>query len=117
MIPAAALEAFAERWVGAAGRPDDGPDPHWTEQLEAEVGRAAMTCGPASTWPPMSLGDIAGLRAGQVLACRPAPASNVRLSCGGETLFRCDLGQSAGLYTVRVEERTAADRHPRARID
>ena len=50
----------------------------------------------------MTLGAIAALRVGQVLALPRDAAADVKLICGGKPLFRCDLGQAAGFMTVRI---------------
>lgn len=104
LVARAALDAFAER---LAVLPDDEPpsaDPLWSGKLEGEVSRAPMSLSAVVDLPPMTLGALAGLRVGQVIPLPRDAASGVRLVCGGRDLFRCDLGQSAGLYTVRIDE-------------
>ena len=107
LVPRAALDAFAER---LAVLPADEPpcaDPRWCEQLEGEVSRALMSLEAIIEMQAMTLGSIAKLQPGSLLPLPRNAANNVRLLCEGKDLFRCDLGQSSGLYTVRVEEPTA----------
>lgn len=107
LVPRAALDAFAER---LAVLPADEPpcaDPRWCEQLEGEVSRALMSLEAVIEMQPMTLGSIAKLQPGALLPLPRNAANNVRLLCEGKDLFRCDLGQSSGFYTVRVEEPTA----------
>ena len=107
LVPRAALDAFAER---LAVLPADEPpcaDPRWCEQLEGEVSRALMSLEAIIELKAMTLGSIAKLQPGSLLPLPRNAANNVRLLCEGKDLFRCDLGQSSGLYTVRVEEPTA----------
>ena len=104
IIPQAALNGFGDRLASTLVKRATTPDPRWTRQLEAEVGRAAMRLEASLDLPPMSLGEIAALRPGQVLSFALAAGDNVKLSCAGGDLFRCALGQSSGRYTLRVDE-------------
>lgn len=104
VIPQAALLVFRDRLVSGPEATRSGPDPDWSERLEAEVSRATMQLRAHVELPAMRLGDIAGLRTGRVLGLPAGARSNVALSCGPDQLFRCELGQSAGFYTVRIEE-------------
>ncbi len=112
VLPLGAVEDGAAVWGGASAAAPMLDGTRWTSQLRAEVTRAALSLQASIAMGPLSLGAIAGWRVGDVLELPPASGSNVLLSCEKEALFRCDLGQSAGRYTVRVEERTAADRQP-----
>ncbi len=106
LVPRAALDIFAER---LAILPADEPpcaDPRWCEQLEGEVSRALMSLEAVIEMQPMTLGSLAKLQPGALLPLPRNAANNVRLLCEGQDLFRCDLGQSSGRYTVRVEEPT-----------
>ena len=51
-----------------------------------------------------TLGDIASLRAGEVLALQANAKTQVRLECNAEPLFFCDLGQADGVYTLRTDD-------------
>ena len=107
LVPRAALDVFAERLAVLPADEPPCPDPRWCEQLEGEVSRALMSLAAVIEMQPMTLGSIAKLQPGAVLPLPRNAATNVRLLCEGKDLFRCDLGQSSGLYTVRVEEPTA----------
>ena len=107
LVPRAALDVFAERLAVLPADEPPGTDPRWCEQLEGEVSRALMSLAAVIEMQPMTLGSIARLQPGALLPLPRNAANNVRLLCEGQDLFRCDLGQSSGLYTVRVEEPTA----------
>ena len=107
LVPRAALDVFAERLAVLPADEPPCPDPRWCEQLEGEVSRALMSLEAVIEMQPMTLGSIAKLQPGALLLLPRNAANNVRLLCEGKDLFRCDLGQSSGLYTVRVEEPTA----------
>jgi flagellar motor switch protein FliM len=102
LVPLAAMMVFAEE-LGREG--DGGPiydDPRWTQRLETEVSRAAMRLTALVDLNPMTLGAIASLREGQLIELPRSAGERVRLLCGPDDLFRCDLGQSDGFYTLRV---------------
>ena len=104
LIPQAALRPFRDRLAGGQDGADPVPDHQWSERLEVEVGRATMQVEASIGLPSMTLGDVARFRAGQVLSLPTGARDKVSLRCGGDELFRCELGQSAGFYTVRIED-------------
>ena len=53
----------------------------------------------------LTLGQIAGLQQGQIIAIDPAAQSSALLSARNKTLFVCEFGKLGQHYTVRV-------RHP-----
>jgi flagellar motor switch protein FliM len=52
----------------------------------------------------IDLGEVADFHVGQVLELQATPNTPVRLECNGQPLFQCQLGQSAGAYTLRVDD-------------
>lgn len=103
LVPLAAMMVFADELAIPVDADPTYEDPRWTHRLETEVGRAAMALTAAVDLDPMPLGAIAALVEGQLLELPKGAGQRVRLSCGTDDLFRCELGQSAGFYTVRVE--------------
>ena len=101
-VPQLALDAFSERLSIGPARAGAGTDSGWSEKLGVEVSRARMTLTATMELAEMTLKTVAELRPGQILACPADVGSDVRLSCGSGDLFRCDLGQSNGFYTLRV---------------
>ena len=102
LVPRAALDVFAEK---LAVLPDDEPavpDPRWASRLQGGVSRAPIALSAVVGLPAMTLGAIAGLRVGQVLALPRDAAVDVALMSGGKRIFRCDLGQAADHLTVRI---------------
>jgi flagellar motor switch protein FliM len=104
LIPLAALIVFADQLADTSEAAQIYEDPRWTQRLENEVGRAFMTLHACIDMDPITLGAIVGFRQGQVLPLPLGAGKKVRLTCGDDDLFRCDLGQSAGFYTLRIEE-------------
>ncbi|MDX7950347.1 FliM/FliN family flagellar motor switch protein [Lichenihabitans sp. Uapishka_5] len=104
LVPLAAMMAFADELAVPVDVEPSYEDPRWTQRLETEISRTSMVLQACVDLDPMALGAIASLSVGQLIALPKGATGKVRLQCVGDDLFRCELGQSAGLYTVRVEE-------------
>jgi flagellar motor switch protein FliM len=52
----------------------------------------------------LTLGEIAELHIGQVPPLKATPRSNVKVVCNDQTMFWCELGQTEGVYTLRIRE-------------
>jgi flagellar motor switch protein FliM len=74
----------------------------WGERLGEEVMRSAVRLEATMPLPKMTLGEVAALRAGQVIAIDPAAQSRALLSARKQTLFVCEFGKLGQNYTVRV---------------
>jgi flagellar motor switch protein FliM len=74
----------------------------WGARLGEEVMRSAVRLEATMPLPKMTLGEIAALRAGQVIAIDPAAQSRALLSARKQTLFVCEFGKLGQNYTVRV---------------
>ncbi len=106
VIPQGALDPFTDLLARSAEKAP-ALDPSWSEKLEAEISRARMALEARLALPAMTLGDIAALRPGQVIEFDRGAAGEVKLASAGTTLFRCDLGQSGGCYSVKITEALA----------
>jgi flagellar motor switch protein FliM len=107
LVPLAAMMVFAEE-LAREGEADPAyGDPRWTQRLETEVSRASMRLTALVDLEPMTVGAIASLREGQLIELPRSAGQRVRLLCGRDDLFRCDLGQSDGFYTLRVKDTMA----------
>ncbi len=104
VVARAALDGFAERLSVLPADEPENTDPRWSERLEGQVSRAPMALSAVVELDRMTLGALAALKVGQVVALPRDAAQDVRLVCEGRELFRCDLGQSGGHYTVRIDE-------------
>lgn len=102
VIPDAVLTAlkpaFARPPLGGTG----ANDPGWTQQIHTEINRTPLSLRAILEERQRPLGEIAALRVGQILPLDATPRSGVRIDCNGEPLLWCELGQSNGNYTVRV---------------
>lgn len=79
-------------------------DPRWTAKIERELVRTAVRLTAVLEERKSTLGDVAQLKAGQILELDATPQSRLRVECNGERLMWCHLGKSNGVYTLRVDE-------------
>jgi flagellar motor switch protein FliM len=107
LVPLAAIMVFADELAREGDGDPVYDDPRWSQRLETEVSRATMHLTATVDLEPMTLGAIASLREGQLLELPRGAGQRIRLLCGKDVLFRCDLGQSDGFYTLRVKDALA----------
>jgi flagellar motor switch protein FliM len=112
LLPLALLDSIAEALDVEAVETPVEHDPRWSRQLGDEVGRAMTQLRAVIDMPAMSLGAILAMAPGQVLALPASASGKVKLSCGANDLFRCDLGQLAGHYTLRIEDPLSGSSDP-----
>jgi flagellar motor switch protein FliM len=74
----------------------------WGARLGEEVMRSAVKLEATMPLPKMTLGEVAALRPGQVIAIDPAAQFRALLSARKQTLFVCEFGKLGQNYTVRV---------------
>ena len=79
-------------------------DPLWTEHFQSEVGRAMVKLDAYLDANSLRLGDIADLKIGQTLLLPRMVSSRCELRSDKKLLFRCELGQTDGRYSVRISE-------------
>ena len=102
IIPQSALAPLRQA-LGKTQRDETAPrDSNWSRRIESEVKRADVRVKAVLEERHLTLGDMAGLRVGQILQLQSTPASHVKLESNGQPLFWCELGQGDGIYTVRV---------------
>ncbi len=102
LIPVAALAPLRP---SLARNPADEPppeDPRWTKDLNGEVQQTEISLRAVLREPGFTLGDVAGIKPGQVLELQSTLQSEVWLEAGESPLFACQLGQADGHYTLRI---------------
>ncbi len=103
-IPQAALNPIRQSLTVDRSNDAAAPDPRWSKQIKTEVGKAEVVVQAIIEEDGFTLGDIAGLKVGNVLHLKATPKSRVKLECNSEPLFWCQLGQAEGNYTLRVDD-------------
>jgi len=82
-----------------------GPAAQWRQRFSDEVMRSGVELQATMPLARMTLGQIAGLRAGQVVEFEGEAQSQAKLSVRQKPLFVCEFGKLGQNYTVRI-------RHP-----
>ncbi len=90
---------------GGVVAPGGGPTERWRKRFGEEVMRSGVELQATMPLGRMTLGQIAGLQAGQVIEFQGDAQSQAKLSARQKTLFVCEFGKLGQNYTVRV-------RHP-----
>jgi flagellar motor switch protein FliM len=105
ILPQSALQGVQPGAATAAGGGASAPgDTGWSKRIEQEVQRTEVTLHAVLDERQLTLGEIAGLHVGQVLALKATPRSNVKVVCNDQTMFWCELGQAQGMYTLRIKD-------------
>lgn len=79
------------------------PQQNWHARFSEEVMRSAVKLEATMPLAKMTLGELAGLQAGQVIELAENGQSQARLAARGSTLFVCELGKLGQNYTVRIK--------------
>jgi flagellar motor switch protein FliM len=104
IIPQSALSPMRQSLAHVLSGDGTGVDPRWTKQMQNEVQRTRVDLRAILEERLITLGEVAEFKVGQILELQATPRSQVRLECNGQALFACQLGQSSGSYTLRVED-------------
>ncbi len=84
---------------------DEGnTDSIWEDLVRKEFNRSKVSLTAVLDERQGTLGEIAGLRVGDVLELNATTESQVAVETNGERLLWCTLGKSNGVYMLRVEE-------------
>jgi flagellar motor switch protein FliM len=75
----------------------------WQARFGGEIMRSKVTVEATIPMGTLTLGQIAGLAAGQVLEMPAESPGETRLSARDKTLFVCEFGKLGQHYTVRVK--------------
>lgn len=102
-IPDAVLTAlkpaFARPPLGRTGTADPG----WSQKIRGEINRTQLTMHAVLEDRPRTLAEVASFRVGQILPLEATARSPIRIDCNGEPLLWGEVGQSNGVYTLRVQ--------------
>ena len=90
---------------GAGGSQKTAPSGQWRQRFSEEVMRSGVELQATMPLARMTLGQLSGLRVGQVIEFEGDAQSQAKLSARQKTLFVCEFGKLGQNYTVRV-------RHP-----
>lgn len=101
-LPPKALALFAD---ATPARPDtEAADPAWASRLREELARAPVALAAYLDAKDISLGVLAGLKAGQILALPQDARGRAALMSDGRVLFRGEIGQEDNRFSLRIGE-------------
>lgn len=84
---------------------EGAPASDWKQLFNDEVMRSSITLEATMPLSTMTLGQLAGFKAGDLIELDEGVQESAKLSSRGKTLFVCEFGRLGQNYTVRV-------RHP-----
>jgi flagellar motor switch protein FliM len=90
---------------GNANEDDHTTGSDWRARFSEEVMRSTVRLEATMPLARLTLGDLAGFEAGQIIEFEETAQSQARLSARDKTLFICEFGKLGQNYTVRI-------RHP-----
>jgi flagellar motor switch protein FliM len=90
-------------------------DRRWSLSMETGVKQTRLPITAILEEFPMSLGDVAQFRVGEVLTLQTRGFDAVRLECAGRGMFICKLGQGEGRYRLEIDVPITQDPEPALR--
>ncbi len=81
----------------------------WTERLEEQVRRSAVTLEARISLESLSLDTISRLQPGDIIPFRDAQDVRVDVNANGRDLYVCEFGRAGVRYTVRVKDTHGSD--------
>jgi flagellar motor switch protein FliM len=104
IVPQAALSPIRQALSKIVQNEASSPDPRWVKQFSEEVQRAAVSIKAVIESREYTLGDLAGLKVGDVLRLPATPQSRVKVESAEQPLFLAYLGQDQGYHTLCIDE-------------
>jgi flagellar motor switch protein FliM len=104
IIPQSALLPMRQALARVAPADNSPVDSVWTRQMGQEVRRASVTIRAIAETRALTLGDVAGLKVGQVVKLQATANSRIKVESAEQPLFWAYLGQNEGYYTLCIDE-------------
>jgi flagellar motor switch protein FliM len=102
LMPQSFLLAFRKELERETTEPARA-DRRWSLSMETGVKQTRLPITAILEEFPMSLGDVAQFRVGEVLTLQTRGFDAVRLECAGRGMFICKLGQGEGRYRLEID--------------
>jgi flagellar motor switch protein FliM len=116
VIPQPALTPIRQQLSRDLSSDGSASDPRWLKMMREGVQKAEVRVTGVLDELESTLGDISAWKIGDVLPLKPSALSQVRFDCKNQPLFWCELGQSKGVYTLKVSSRVNAEDMPLAQF-
>jgi flagellar motor switch protein FliM len=110
VIPQALLNPLRASLAKVLTGESTARDPNWAKQIAAEVQKAEVTLRAVLEERTLTLGEIAGLTVGQVIALDATPATRIKLEGNDRPLFWARAGQAQGAYVLRIDDVISQDK-------
>ena len=110
VIPLALLNPLRASLAKVLTGESTARDPRWSQQIAAEVQKAEVTLRAVLEERHLTLGEIAGLKVGQVIGLDATPTTRIKLEGNDRPLFWAHAGQAQGAYVLRIDEVIAQDK-------
>ncbi|RVU15608.1 flagellar motor switch protein FliM [Methylobacterium oryzihabitans] len=110
IIPQSVLAPMRQNLAKVLTGESSARDPRWAEQIAAKVQRTEVRLRAVLEERTLTLGEIADLRVGQILALDATPQTLVKLEGNDQALFWCHVGQAQGSYVLRIDEPIAQEK-------
>lgn len=104
ILPYSALQTVRRDLATTEGSDVGNRDPDWTRQMKAGVTRAEVVLRAILEEKKSTLGEIANLKPGQLIALSASARTPVKLEANEQALFWCQLGQDDGFYKLRIDD-------------
>ncbi len=104
ILPQTALARFKPALARPAARKTATVDPAWAKKIGQEVGKTEVAVRAVLESKEYTLGDLANLKVGQVLAMPATLKSRVKVESSEQPLFWAYLGQADGYHTLAIDE-------------
>ena len=104
IIPQSALLPMRKALARPAPSDTAPTDSTWTRQMGQEIRRASVTIRAVAETRALTLGDVADLHVGQILALEATANSRIRVESADQPLFWAYLGQNDGYHTLCIDE-------------
>ncbi|MFE1600188.1 flagellar motor switch protein FliM [Methylobacterium sp. ID0610] len=104
ILPQAVLNPMRQSLSKVLTGESTSRDPRWEKQISTELKKTEVTLRAVLEERTLTLGEIADLKVGQVLALDATPKTRVKLEGKDEALFWCQVGQANGSYVLRIDE-------------
>ncbi|MBB4199381.1 hypothetical protein CCR94_05985 [Rhodoblastus sphagnicola] len=116
VIPQPALTPIRQKLARDLSSDGSASDPRWLKMMRDGVQKAEVRITGVLDEYEETLGAISEWKIGDVLPLKPSALTRVRFDCKSQALFWCELGQSKGVYTLKVAERVNVEEMPLAQF-
>ncbi len=104
IIPQSALTPMRQVLSRVISGESNAGDPVWSRQIRGEVQKTSVSLRAILEERPITLAEVASFKVGQVLQLQANPDTRIKVESKEQPLFWCQLGQSEGIYKLRVED-------------